>query len=46
MPQGASRDRVLGIVDPQMGVEVVARMGPLTDSEHLREDRFEIDAGG
>jgi hypothetical protein len=29
-----------------MGVEVVARMGPLTDSEHLREDRFEIDDGG
>jgi hypothetical protein len=29
-----------------MGVEVVARMGRLTDSERLREDRFEIDDGG
>ena len=26
-----------------MGVEVVAKMRPLTDSRHLRKDEFEID---
>lgn len=28
-----------------MGVEVVAKMRPLTDSRHLRKDEFEIDLG-
>lgn len=29
----------------EMGVEVVAKMRPLTDSKHLRKDEFEIDLG-
>ena len=29
----------------EMGVEVVAKMRPLTDSKHFRKDEFEIDLG-